>query len=406
MTTSHPTTTIKLSDDGTSGEIVALPFDDPAVHRYLSAAEVDADRESRATDALSIGARTLELAAGSAQVGHIDEALRRSDERCGTLLDEMRAGCDEIFTKSLDGLAESLEADDGPFADLLAQFDPATDGNVIDAIKSTITATAKSVVKDATEALSDDTRRLHKDLTEAMQSIQVLMAAETARQAEAGRGTAKGLDFEARVEALLGELVSVTGDELEDVSREAGLGGNKKGDHVIRVAGGCRIAVEEKASGKYSPAKARKELEPAMANRGARLGILIVDDESKVDGHQPFQLVDDDKVIVVADRQALLLIYRFMRARALHLAQLDRSADGDEAVAVLREVEGEITAAREALKNIAEIRTGHTQAINGVEKARGWLDQLEADLIGSLDRIEQQVSEVLDAAEDESPLAA
>ena len=126
----------------------------------------------------------------------------------------------------------------------------------------------------------------------------------------------------------------------------------------------------------------------------------------RVDGHQPFQLVDDDKAIVVADRQALLLIYRFMRARALHLAQLDRSADGDEAVAVLREVEGEITAAREALKNIAEIRTGHTQAINGVEKARGWLDQLEADLIGSLDRIEQQVSEVLDAAEDESPLAA
>jgi hypothetical protein len=162
---------------------------------------------------------------------------------------------------------------------------------------------------------------------------------------ESGRPrTAKGRDHELDVESLLGDLVAVTGDGLDDVSKVPGLDGTMKGDKVIRPRGGVAIVAEEKCTKPITEAKARMLLDEAMRNRGAGFGMLIVDDESKVPGNQPYHLIDDDMVVVAADPVALRLVYCLMRSKAIEAAQAARAVDDHAAVEALGAIRGDIDA--------------------------------------------------------------
>lgn len=401
-------TSIHLNDDGTSGEISSLEFHDPAVHRLLAAAESDGAGVERARDALSLGARAYEMAAGGAHTGSIDEALRRSDERCSQLLTELNDGYAELTQRSLDSLAEALAAADGPLATVLHQLDPHSDDNLIAAINDAILRTARNAMKDSSEAFDDRMHKVEKTVNEVMGEMKAFLAAQDARAAEAERGTRKGLEFEDRVEALLGDLVSVTRDGLHDVSTEYGVDGNREGDHVIDVVGGCPIAVEEKASGSYTERKAREILTGAMSNRAAPLGILIVDDEQKVPGKQPFHFIGDDMVVVSADPAALRLVFPFMRMRSLRLAQEARRGDSDQAVECLKVLEVALSDAKSKLAVITSVRKSHTEAFKGIESARQGVDELESSLQEVFQRCSDEIEAVLDAEDggDTSSLAA
>jgi hypothetical protein len=114
--------------------------------------------------------------------------------------------------------------------------------------------------------------------------------------------------------------------------------GTKKGDKTITPRGGRVIVTEDKCTAAMSESKARKILQEAMDNRSADLGMLIVEDESKVPGKQPFHFIDDNKVVVVADRWALRLVYAFMRARSIEIATTIASVDDAELLSTVRTV--------------------------------------------------------------------
>ena len=96
--------------------------------------------------------------------------------------------------------------------------------------------------------LTESTKEQVESLTKSIGALEKVAAIEEARAEEAKRGTAKGRDHELDVETLLGALIAVTGDGLDDVSNVIGLDGSKKGDKVVYVRGGMPIVTEEKCT--------------------------------------------------------------------------------------------------------------------------------------------------------------
>jgi hypothetical protein len=233
--------------------------------------------------------------------GDLDQvasAVDRLDAEGKRIIDNTMTAADKLVGDTVNKLTEQLTAEDGPLAGLFDHFNPAMEGNVIDAFRDLVSSTIVKATKQSVTDMAESTKEQVESFTSSVGMLEKVAAIEAARLEEAKRGTAKGRDHEHDVESLLGDLVVVAGDGLDDVSDVPGLDGSKKGDKVIRPRGGVAIVTEEKWTKPVSEAKARMLLDETMRNRGAALGMLIVDDETKVPGNQPYHLIDDDKVVV------------------------------------------------------------------------------------------------------------
>jgi hypothetical protein len=370
-------TFVTLSDDGESGRIHELDFRCKTLHRLLSAVG-ESGRETVLLDSLCLGAELLERAGRQGDLENLSRAVDRLDQEAKAIVGRAVEQVDRSLEKSLAEMTANLQSDEGPFAAVLSRFDVKADGNVIDLFRDLVTTTASNATKQAVKELTEATHDTVERLTKSMTTLEKVAAAEDARLAEARRGTAKGLDHEVETESLLGELVSVTGDSLDDVSTVFGSEGTRKGDKTITPRGGCTIVTEEKCiTDRITEAKARKILAEAMANREAQLGMLIVDDDSKVPGNQPFHLIDDDKVIVVAERATLRLIYSFFRAKAIEIASA-KSCTSDDAslVASLDTIRLLVEDIKRAAERFRLLRTEHTKASKAISQANSYVDEI------------------------------
>jgi hypothetical protein len=288
----------------------------------------------------------------------------------------MQAALDDGLAK----LGRRLNAKNGPFSDLLSQFDPTSPESVYDGIRSVVDKALRRVVT-AMEAegrkQADEDRKMREALAESLAKRRSIAAAEEARLKEAQRGSAKGREHEISTEAALGELLAVTGDGLDDVSTVLGVDGSKRGDKILQVKGGCRIVIEDSTQkkGRSTEATARRCLTEAMSNRDARLGILIVDSEEKVPGRQPFHVIDDDKAVVLADKSCLRLIFLYFRHKAV---ELDSRSSGDDLLSVDRVnvIRAHIENMERTLSKFSRIRGEATKATKAVASLRDCAEEI------------------------------
>lgn len=386
---------VRLADDGTSGEIHQLEFHNRPLHRLLSEASED-ERPGVARDALEIGGEVLVRLSHHGDLDQVAGAIDRLDAEGKRIIDTTITTADKLVVDTVGKLTEQLAAEDGPLAGLFDHFDPAAEGNVIEAFRDLVSSTIAKATKQAVTELTESTKEQVESLTTSLGVLEKVAAIEEARLEEAKRGTAKGRDHELDVESLLGDLVAVTGDGLDDVSTETGLDGTKKGDKVIRPRGGVAIVTEEKCTKAVTEAKARVLLDEAMRNRGATLGMLIVDDESKVPGNQPYHLIDNNTVVVSAEPVALRLVYCLMRSRAIEAAQAVRAVDDHAAVESLEAIRGHIDEIARALDRFRLIRTEHTKATKAIGQAAGYVDELGSVITDHVTEITLLIEEVVD----------
>jgi hypothetical protein len=385
---------VHLEDDGTSGEIHRLKFHNRTLHRVLSEAPDD-ERPGIARDALEIGGEVVARLSHHGDLDQVAGAIDRLDAEGKRIIDTTITAAGKVVGDTVSKLTEQLAAEDGPLAGLFDQFDPAVEGNVIEAFRDLVGSTIAKATKQAVTELTESTKEQVESLTTSLGVLEKVAAIEEARLEEAKRGTAKGRDHELDVELLLGDLVAVTGDGLDDVSNETGLDGTKKGDKVIRPRGGVAIVTEEKCTKPVTEAKARILLNEAMRNRGAALGMLIVDDETKVPGNQPYHLIDDDMVVVAADPITLRLVYCLMRSKAIEAAQAVRAVDDHAAVEALGAIRGHIDDIARALDRFKLIRTEHTKATKAIAQAAGYVDDLGAVITVDVTEITLLIKEVV-----------
>lgn len=385
---------VRLDEDGTSGEIERLEFHNRTLHRLLSEA-ADDDRPGVARDALEIGGEVLARLSHHGDLDQVAGAIDRLDAEGKRIIDTTITAADKVVGDTVGKLTEQLAAKDGPLAGLFDHFDPAVEGNVIEAFRDLVSSTIAKATKHAVTELAESTKHNIESLTTSLGVLDKVAAIEAARLEEAKRGTAKGREHELDVESLLGELVAVAGDGLDDVSTVTGLDGNKKGDKVIRPRGGVPIVTEEKCTNPVSEAKARMLLDEAMRNRGAPLGMLIVDDESKVPGNQPYHLVDTNMVVVACDPVTLRLVYCLMRGRAIEAAQAVRAVDEHAAAESLEAIRGHVDDIARALDRFRLIRTEHTKATKAIAQAAGYVDDLGSVINDNITEITLLIEEVV-----------
>ena len=384
---------VRLAEDGSSGEIEALAFSSRALHRLLSEAS-DYDRCDIARDALEIGGEVLARVSHHGDLEQVSSAIDRLDAEGKRIIDTTISAADKVVGDTVEKLTEQLHASDGPLAGLFDKFDPAIEGNIVDAFRDLVTATVAKATKNAVNELAESTRQQVESLTNSIGALEKVAAIEEARIEEAKKGTAKGRDHELDVESLLGELVAVTGDGLDDVSTEYGLAGTRKGDKVIRPRGGVLIVTEEKCTKPVTEAKARVLLDEAMRNRGAALGMLIVDDETKVPGNQPYHLIADNMVVVVADRMTLRLVFALFRAKAVEAAQALRGVDDRAAVEALEAIHGHTESIARALDRFRLIRTEHTKASKAITQAAGYVNEIADQITEDITEITLAIEEI------------
>jgi len=371
-------TKINLNSDGESGRIDGLDFRSRTLHRQLADLD-EPQRELVVRDVLDVGAEVLARASKHGDLQQLTSAVERLDTESQRIV----AGTADQVQKNLDKamveLAHSIQGENGPLATVLAKFDPAAQGNVIDIFRNLVADTAAKVTKESVKELAEATQDTVDKLNESVAALDRFAAVAAARAEEAQRGTAKGLDHEVTVEALLGEVL-LLGDSLEDVSTVPGLDGTKKGDKVITPKGGLRIVTEDKCTAKMTVQKIRELLAVSMSNRGAALAMYIAEDESKVPGNQPIYFIDDDKVVVVAERTTLRLAYALYRAKAIELAAKAYSTDNDEIADVVAEISDHVDAIQDTVKRFRDMKTELTKSAKATAKVQDYVDEMARNL--------------------------
>jgi len=401
MNRQHNPIHIRLHEDGEGGCIERIDFRDRTLHRLLAAVDPE-QRHLVIADVLAQGAELLARAGRHGDLEQFAQAVERLDGESSRIVTAATQRFEHIVERSLDGMAAALQGDESPLAPMLKRFDPAVQGNVIDFFRDTISVTAARATKAAVKELSEATAETMEKLARSVATLDKVAAAEQARLQEAARGTAKGLEHEDVIESLLGELVAAGGDGLDDVSTVMGLTGSKKGDKVITPRGGRSIVTEEKCTKRLSESAARALLDESMRNRGADLAMLIVEDESKVPGNQPFHFIDDDKVVVVADRATLRLVYAFFRVKAIELAATVYRANDDVVAEAAGAIHRFVVDIKDSLDRFKLLRTEHTKAAKAIGQAQGYVDQMADSIADGVAGIMSAVDGLVDTDLDQA----
>jgi hypothetical protein len=325
-----------------------------------------------------------------AETGHVTKAIQRhfSDDSSAAVQNRVR----QVVTEALAQVQQSL----------VQQFSSADAQNPLAEFK-------QGVVRQVHAAAAEQGKSL-RALDERMAAMQQQVAALRVErdklaeiEAERDRGTAKGRTFEEEVAAAIDTIAAVQGDDCEAVGDLAGATG-KTGDVVVGIEG-CsgpprgRIVFEAKNSKKSRP-DALRELDRALAQRDADFAVLVVPSEDKVPAKmRPLREYNGDKLIVAFDAEgegtiALELAYSLARARVL----MQRSeSEGIDASAVHDTVERALN----AMEMVRAIKSTLKGATTNIEKARGAIDAMAAQVRGHLEQVDELVR--AGAAGDDEP---
>lgn len=397
MLNQHPT--IHLSHDGETITVTDLTIRSRSVHDRLTGID-PLEQATVVLDAIDIGIEVLGRAAQHGDLENLKRAIDRLDEQSMRIVTAATDQVSRTIDKTVADMAATIQGEKGPLAPLLAKFDPSTEGNLIDLFRNLVSATAAKATKQAVSELAEANHDAMERLTKTIAALEVVAAAEKARAEEAAKGTAKGIDHEHDVETLLGELVAIGGDGLDDVSTVTGSLGTKKGDKRITPKGGCAIVTEEKCTTRISETKIRTLLAEAMGNRNAKLGMLIVEDTSKVPGGQPFHFIDDDKVVVVAERYALRLVYALFRAKAIAIQRAACATDDESVDEALTTIVDYIEEIKRSLERVRLIKTEHTKISTALSQAGGYVDDISSNIAAGVAEIMKVIDGLITEPDD------
>ena len=259
-------------------------------------------------------------------------------------------------------------------------------------------ASKLAVLLDPTR-LNSPLHQFRQEMTAGFRSIEerlvAIEAAAAARGAERARSAAKGDDFEALLEAMLGELARGCGDLLDRTGTESGaVLKSKKGDFVLtldaRLARGSDVRVVIEAKDRPMSMRAmRDELRDAKENRGAAVAMVVFTPAHAPSGVAPFALVGDDVYCVVdpaapdpATLEAAVRLARLLALASLveHEVEVDAAAIG-----------AALTAIREQLEVVRSLKAQLTSISNATKAVWTGLDTMRSTILARVADAEAEI---------------
>jgi hypothetical protein len=397
-----------------------LTIDDETAVRLAA----DRDDPTRfVVEAIEIGARVLDREQTGANAEFVraefEKTARRLDtefvERARKVAERLDQKVDEVFGPEHGHVTRALAkhfGDESSVAvqhqvkallaevsvqmreDLRKQFTSSSDANPLHGFQNAHLAATRQIAgqqNDQMRALNEKLERMNLEIAR--------LRAEKDKLAEIAavqdKGTAKGRTYEEAVAEALEALASARGDDLEALGDTRGEGG-KKGDFVVAIdacAGPARgRVVFEAKNRKLSKNEALAELDGALQARAADYAVLVVSSDSKLPARtHPLREFNGDKLFVTFDPEdgstlALEVAYGLARARVLMARVADEGID----TSALR---AEVERAQGAMENVRRIKSQLTNASNGIENARAFLEAMALEVRGHLTTIETLLAE-------------
>ncbi len=387
---------------------------DPAVAGFIGDREMD-ERATLVERALRIGITALQEAGVSVNVDHIRrefESLltqtQATNERAARALDEMLR---QNFADGDGKLPRTLEkflGDRGQLRVFVGDlFDESKRDSAIGRMKTLLGSYFDG---DASRlALLLDPTRLNSPLHQFRSEVSAgfaklndrltaIEAAASARASERARGSAKGVDFEDTLHAILGEIARGSGDLVERTGdRQGDVLRSKKGDFVVTLnpslcqGADLKVVVEAKDRA-ISGREIRDELREAKTNRGACVALVVFTPAHAPAGIAPFDMRAGDVYCVVdpesPDRATLEAALRLARLHALATLR-EREVDVD-AAAIQQALHG----IREQLELIRSLKSQLTSINGAATQVNGGLDKLREGVLARVMEAEQELRDV------------
>ena len=389
-----------------------VTIDDAVLAEHLRALAPD-ERPSEVARVLTVGVRGLATMGMTASVAHVGDEVERvltdvADIAEGRVADLLTAHR-ELMLQSLDPAVKTswsaktiLEIRD-LHAELLAGLDPSNrsghTGRLIDEMQTLLGpgGLLERRLDEALDPASDDSglAKLQALVERRFAELRDAVVGDRARLEEAARGTAKGFDFEDRVEHLLrseaerlgGCTVEATGTVAGSLSAVA-----KVGDFVLELASGPRVVVEAKNAARIQLTGKRgilAELDEALANRDADFAICVAGSVDAYPAEVGVLGVYGNRLLVADDgsgitvQAAVRWAVAAVRASAASESTFDPAVLGDG----LLRIKELATRLSNLKRSLATIRSGVDQVRNDVDAVRGELldhvDDLSRALVSS-----------------------
>lgn len=242
-------------------------------------------------------------------------------------------------------------------------------------------------VREQSKSVAEEVRKLADKI--------IVQQAADRTAAELGElTTAKGFRFEDQLHALVEEVAVGHGDAADHTARDRGAAGNCKGDEVVTLSAedtrglAVRVVFEVKDT-KLSLTKTFEELDAAMANREAAVGIAVFSGQDKAPTCEPFVPFGAKAVLVVdkddPDHAAVRLAYTWARWVARRtLASATNTADLDRVESLLEEAKRELT-------RVSSVRRALSTASKKIGEAGSEVNVMTENLQGLLDAVCEEI---------------
>lgn len=337
----------------------------------------------------------------SAMGDHLLQTVDRLFERLGPEIDALMRSREEVGEERIKKVIDDHLA---PFRkELFRLTDPSSTESIGTTMRHLMDRWRASIVEEAAKAIgSGETGPLAewgKKLTEEVrQGVTAILEKQAARHLVETTTAASGPVFE---EALLGMLVDILGpfpDHLEDTRDIPGHLRRKTGDLVQSVVPGegqspvARVVWEMKRRGEGSPRLSlnalRQEVDLAMRNREAQVGVVIIDSpELLLAGRSYMALGPRQYALAYAPTPefgaVLALMLRIARVEALAVTA-DGEAEGVD-VDRLTAIGEELRAHLGALEGL---HSDHAKALRAIEHSDDGLRRFRTAMVASLSRLD------------------
>jgi hypothetical protein len=360
---------------------------DPAVVGLLTGVEHDGERERLVSNALSTGARGLMSMGLGVRVEDLEARLRSGAEAAAAeTLGQLEAAVMRAATSLEAGidLGRSGSHSSVFLSELQALLGP--EGRLLQGLKNALDPQGDSPLARAFSGVRSELAYLRDDIVR-----------NQGRVDESAKGTAKGVDFEVRLDATLRQIARGIGAIVEHTGRSTGNLSSLAvvGDYLLVLPDGRNVAVEVKNQQSINLTGKNgilSELDRAMTNRSAHAGLCI----SALDAY-PAEVgafnVYGNRVLVVDDGEGTMI------AAALRWLTLAGGAAGhtDDSIDTVAISDG-LERLRGTCQRFATSRSALTEVTKSVNKVSENLGEMRDEVLSIVDELVRSVRRA-DAAE-------